>query len=126
MFLSTLLPPQRVSKMRNIIGMAPKEIKSEIDEIEIVYRGMVSMDGKEGDLLVRLTGNKVYNIVWKEDYGEMREMDRGMLKQLLKSYDTFIQEMVVRESNRLFKKMYVVNQKVVLRTTPFKGVSPIS
>ncbi|MGC8923986.1 MAG: hypothetical protein ACP5H8_02230 [Candidatus Micrarchaeia archaeon] len=125
MFLSTLLGTKRIMAMYSILATAPPEIKREIDDTTIVYRGIVSSDGTEGDLLLRLKGNRVYNVVWKEDYGEVREIERGLLNSLIKLYDSFIQDVVVHEKKNVIDSLHIINQKIELKETKFKKVKPL-
>ncbi len=126
MFLSKLVGVKRAMKMHSILNILPREIRDELKNIRIVYRGIVSVDGKEGDLLVRMKNNKLYNVVWQEDYGEVREIDRAYLKSMTKFYDSFIQDLVIHERNKTLSKLYIINQKIMLRSTSFKKVNPIT
>jgi len=119
------LGPKRAVKMNEIISRTPKQIREELDDVEIVYRGVVRTDGKEGDLLVRKKPHTIYNVVWKSGYGEVREMDSTMLKELIKFYDVFIQDILVHESKKTLDQLDIINQQVDLKpATAFKKVSP--
>lgn len=125
MFISTFIGPKRAVKMNEIISHIPRQVRDELENVVIVYRGIVSNDGREGDLLVRKKGHRIYNIVWKEDYGEVREMDTAMLSKLIKFYDTFIQDMLVHEPKKTLDRINIINQKIDLKpASAFRKVNP--
>jgi hypothetical protein len=125
MFISTILGPKRAVKMHELIAKIPKQVRDELEDVVIVYRGVMSADAKEGDLLVRKKEHKVFNIVWKSDYGELREMDSSMLDKLTKFYDVFIQDIIVHENKKTLDQLNIINQKVDLKpASGFKKVNP--
>ncbi len=125
MFISTLLGAKRVMKAYAIIALAPPEIKKELDDVTIIYRGIVSLDGVQGDMLLRKKNNKTYNVVWKQDYGEMREIESHDIPSLVKLFDSLMQDMVVRESSKTLAKYYIINQKIEFKSTSFKKAEPV-
>ncbi|MCX8199913.1 MAG: hypothetical protein N3G76_00405 [Candidatus Micrarchaeota archaeon] len=124
MFISTLVGSKKLAKVHSIIGSMPKQVRDELDDVVIIYRGIVSTSGSYGDLLVRKKGHRICNIVWNEGYGEVREMDPLMLDKLVKFYDMFVQEMLVREPRKMLDKVDIINQKIdISPATAFKKAS---
>lgn len=121
MFISKYTGTKKISELYSILSYVPKSIMENVEEFTIVYRGLVQQRGKKGDLLVRVEGDKVLNIVWNDQMGEIREIDRGLLNKYMGSYDEMFKDLVVKESARTVDKMYVINQKVVLKKSKFKN-----
>ncbi|MCX8206067.1 MAG: hypothetical protein N3H30_02450, partial [Candidatus Micrarchaeota archaeon] len=84
MFISTIYGPKRTATVQAMLGKIPQEIQKELEGVTIIYRGFVSINGEEGDLLLRRGSTKIYNVVWKQDYGESRELDAHELNLLIK------------------------------------------
>ncbi|MEM3364455.1 MAG: hypothetical protein QXS93_03025 [Candidatus Micrarchaeia archaeon] len=122
MFISTLIGSKRIAKVHSIIGNIPKQIRDELEDAVIIYRGIVSTSGAMGDLLVRKKGHRICNIVWKEGYGEVREMEPDMLDDLIKFYDKFFQEMLVHQPKKTLDKLDIINQKIDLTPTSFSKI----
>lgn len=120
MFISKYTGTKKISELYSILSFIPKSIMENVEEFTIVYRGLVQQRGKKGDLLVRVEGDKVLNIVWNDQMGEIREIDRGLLNKYMGSYDEMFKDLVVKESARTVDKMYVINQKVILKKSKFK------
>lgn len=120
MFISKYTGTKKISELYSILSFVPKSIMDNVDDFVIVYRGLVQQRGRKGDLLVRIEGDKVLNIVWNEQMGEIRELDRGLLNKYMGSYDEMFKDLVVKESAKTVDKMYVINQKVVLKKSKFK------
>lgn len=126
MFISKFTGDKKIFELFSILSFIPKAVKEELDELNIVYRGIVQMRGRKGDLLVRVEGDKILNIVWDRNQGEIREIDRGLLNKYLDSYDELFKEIVIKESSRTTNKMYVINQKVTIPKNKFKDKNPLS
>ncbi|MEM0437943.1 MAG: hypothetical protein QXU54_01440 [Candidatus Micrarchaeia archaeon] len=124
MFISTIYGPKRIATVQAMLAKVPQEIKGELEGTTIIYRGLVSLNGEEGDLLLRKGTHKLYNVVWKQDYGESRELDVNELNLLVKQFDSIMQNVVVRESNKTLEKMYIINTRVELKEREFKKVAP--
>lgn len=120
MFISKFTGTKKISELYSILSFVPKSIMDNVDDFVIVYRGLVQQRGRKGDLLVRVEGDKVLNIVWNEQMGEIRELDRGLLNKYMSSYDEMFKDLIVKESTKTVDKMYVINQKVILKKSKFK------
>lgn len=120
MFISKYTGTKKISELYSILAFVPKPISDELKNLTIVYRGLVQHRGRKGDLLVRVEGDKIYNIVWDMKKGEVRELDRGLLNKYMSSYDEMFKNLVIKESSRTVNKMYVINQKVILPKGKFK------
>jgi len=120
MFISKYTGTKKISELYSVLSYVPKSIMENVSDFTIVYRGLVQQRGRKGDLLVRVEGDKVLNIVWDDQMGEIRELDRGLLNKYMSSYDEMFKDLVVKESARTIDKMYVINQKVILKKSKFK------
>jgi len=120
MFISKFTGTKKISELYSVLSFVPKSLMDQVGELTIVYRGLVQLRGRKGDLLVRVEGDKLLNIVWTDQVGEIRELDRGLLNKYTDSYDEMFKDLVVKESTRTIDKMYVINQKVVLKKSKFK------
>jgi hypothetical protein len=125
MFISKFTGAKKISELYSILSFIPKPIYDELEELTIVYRGIVQLRGRKGDLLVRVEGDKILNVVWNNQEGEIRELDRGLLNKYIESYDEMFKDLVIKESSRTVNRMFVINQKVVLPKTKFKDESPL-
>jgi hypothetical protein len=114
MFISKYTGDKKISELERILEFIPRPIFDEIDDLTIVYRGIVQMRGRKGDLLIRVEGDKILNVVWDKNKGEIRQLDRGLLNKYIDSYDELFKDLVVKESSRTLNKMFVINQKVSL------------
>jgi hypothetical protein len=120
MFISKFTGTKKISELYSILSFIPKSISDELEDLTIVYRGIVQLRGRKGDLLVRVEGDKILNVVWNNQVGEVRQIDRGLLNKYVDSYDEMFKDIVVKESSRTTNKMFVINQKVVLPKGKFK------
>jgi hypothetical protein len=120
MFISKFTGTKKISELYSVLAFIPKSISDEIEDLAIVYRGVVQMRGRKGDLLVRVEGDKILNVVWDNQKGEIRSLDRGLLNKYIDSYDDMFKDLIVKESSRTLNKMFIINQKVVLSKTKFK------
>lgn len=126
MFISKFTGDKKISELFSILSFIPKAVKDELGELNIVYRGIVQMRGRKGDLLIRVEGDKILNIVWDRNHGEIRDIDRGLLNKYIDSYDDMFKELIIKESSRTTNKMYVINQKVTIPKNKFKDKNPLS
>jgi len=125
MFISKFTGDKKISELFSILSFIPNPVKDELGELSIVYRGIVQLRGRKGDLLVRIEGDKILNVVWDHNNGEIREIDRGLLNKYIDSYDELFKDIVVKESSRTTNKMYVINQKVTIPKNKFKDKNPL-
>lgn len=120
-FISQFTGTKKITELYSILAFIPKSVSDEMGELTIVYRGIVEQRGRKGDLLVRIEGDKVLNVVWNIKEGEIRELDRGLLHKYISSYDEMLKDLVIKESSKVINRMYIINQKIVLPKGKFKG-----
>ncbi len=116
MYLSRVPPNKRAPKVWGLIDKLPEELREVLKNSKIIYRGVVDLEGKFGDVLIRDPDNHLLNVIWDEDYGEIRQLDRSFLRKLISTYDATIQQYKIRNPEGSLDDLFILNEKLVFKT----------
>ncbi len=122
MFLSRLPPNKRAPKIWGLFDKVPGEIREVLKSAKILYRGVVSNDGSFGDVLIRTPDNRLLNVVWDEDYGEVRELDRSFIRKLITAYDSTVQQYSIHHPQGSLDDLFILNDRMTFKTSKVKKI----